>query len=152
MAVFFAAAFGRLFPHVTAAVNRGVGVTATRDALRAGGMRFGNVAFSQVYAKALEVATVRKLEIGANLAAKPHAARIVRGPWGFARKYNQVVKLRLRDRETGALIIWDVSVVTDALKTRLGAIDDALNLVVPSLDKYKLELIGATYDHTKGRA
>ena len=152
MAVFFAAAFGRLFPHVTAAVNRGIGVVITRDALRDGGMRFGNIPFSQAYAKAVEVATVRRLEVGANLAARPHASRIVRGPWGFRKKWNQIVKVRLRDRATGALQDWDISLVTDTLRTRLGAIDDAVNLVVPSLEEYGFELVDATYDHTKGRA
>ena len=101
MAIVFFAAFGRLFPHATAAVGRGIGVTATRDARRAGGMRFSNAAYSQAHAQAVRVATVRNLERGANLAARPHASRIARGPWGFRQKYNQIVKVRLRDRATG---------------------------------------------------
>ena len=97
------------------------------------------------------MAAVRTLERGANLAVKPHAGRIVKGPWGFRQKYNQIVKVRLRDVTTGALQEWDISLVTDTLRTRLGAIDDAVNLVVPSLEEYGFELVDATYDHTKGR-
>ena len=152
MALIFAAAFGRIFPHAIRAVREGIGVTQARNALRVGGLRFSNQAYSQAHAMATRIASIRRAEVGANLASRPGATRIARGPWGFTQKWGQVARLQLRDAGTGLIHDWNVTMTTDRLRTRQGAIDAALELVLPSLEEYGEELVGALYDHTKGRA
>lgn len=147
----FQAGLGRLLAFAQRAVNSGVGVTAARDALREGGLRFSNAAYSAAHRIATRIATVRRLEADQRLDFRPHAERIVRGPWGFGERWGQVVKLELRDRATGAVQDWDITLTTDRLMTRGQAIDQALDRVVPSLEEYGQELVGALYDHTKGR-
>lgn len=150
MATFFAA-FGRLFTFARRAVREGVGVTASRNALREGGFHFSNAAYSQVHAVATRLDTVQRLERVTNLAARPGASRIVRGPWGFTERWAQVVRFDMRDIETGVIRSWDVMLTRDRLTTRMEAIDEALERTLPSLDEYGQELVDVTYSHTLGR-
>ena len=151
MAVFFAAAFGRIFPHAVRAVGTGVGVVAARDALRAGGLRFSNAAYSQAHAVAQRIATVRGLEAGAALTSRPGAARIVRGPWGGSDRFGQMIAVRVRDLGTGAAQTWNVLVSGDRLLTRQAAIDAAVETVSATAAEYGQEIESAAYDHTRGR-
>ena len=151
MAVLFAAAFGRVFPHAVRAVGEGIGVTATRDALRAGGLRFSNAAYSQAHAVAQRIATVRGLEAGAALASRPGAARIVRGPWGGSDRFGQMVAVRVRDLATGSAETWNVLVSGDRLLTRQAAIDAAVETTSATIEEYGQEIASAAYDHTRGR-
>lgn len=152
MAVVFASAFGRVFAHAQAAVNRGIRVTASRSALRQGGLRFSNQAYSQAHAIAVRLQSIRRLEIGANLLARPGANRILRGPWKGPEKWGQVVQLTVRDSVTGGIRVWDVNLPTDRLMTRQAAIDLAVTKVAPDLEGYQMELIGAQYAYTRGQA
>ena len=150
--IVFASAFGRIFVHSQAAVNRGIGVTASTNALREGGLHFSNQAYSQAHAVAARLNVIRRLELTANLAARPHAGRILRGPWKGARKWGQVVQLTTRDLGTGKVNVWDVNIPTDRLMTRQEAVDIAVQKVAPDIDEYQTELIGAQYAYTRGRA
>ena len=152
MATVFEAAFGRILPFARRAVREGVGVTASRSALRDGGLRFSNAAYSQAHRAAVSIDTITNLERTAVLTSKPGATRIVRGRWGFTEKYGQVVRVQLRELATGALKTFDVNVATDRLMTRMDAIDIVVEKVVPSLEEYGVEMIDATYAHTKGQA
>lgn len=151
MAIFFAAAFGRIFPHALAAVNRGVGVTASRNALRAGGLRFSNAAYTQAHAVAVRMATVSRLEATAVLTSRPGATRIIRGPWGGTDRWTQVVRVRLRDLATGGELNWFSFVKGDRLVTRQAAIDAAVEAISAIALEYGFEIDTATYDHTRGR-
>lgn len=152
MAVVFAAAFGRIFPFARAAVNRGVGVTASRSALREGGLRFSNQAYSQAHAAAVRIRSVQGLERGAILASRPHAGRIVRGPWGFSQKWGQVVGVTVEDL-AGNIRRWDVTITTDRLRTRGDVIDIAFDKVVSGGIKSDVAAVLDTeYSHTLGRA
>ncbi len=151
MAVFFAAAFGRIFPHAVRAVGTGVGVTAARDALRAGGLRFSNAAYSQAHAVAQRIATVRNLERTAVLTSRPGAARIVRGPWGGSDRFGQMIAAQMRDVATGSMQTWNVLVSGDRLLTRQAAIDIAVESLANTEERYGVRLESAGYDHTRGR-
>ena len=151
MAVFFAAAFGRVFPHAVRAVSEGVGVTASRNALRAGGLRFSNAAYSQAHAVAQRIATVRNLERAAVLTSRPGAARIVRGPWGGSDRFGQMIAVRVRDLATGSGQTWNVLVSGDRLLTRQTAIDAAVENLSATIAEYGQEIESAAYDHTRGR-
>lgn len=152
MATLFSAAFGRLFPFARRAVREGIGVTASRNALRQGGLSFSNAAYSEAHAVANRLETVARLERGANLATRPHATRIVRGPWGFTEKWGQVVRLDLTDVATGAAKRWDITITGDRLMSRGEAIDLALQKVAPDALGYGVEIVDASYSHTLGRA
>lgn len=151
MVVFFAAAFGRIFPHAVRAVAEGIGVTASRNALRAGGLRFSNAAYSQAHAVAQRIATVRGLERGANLLSRPGASRIVRGPWGGTDRWGQMVAAQIRDLATGTTQTWNVLVSGDRLLTRQAAIDQAVEKLSETAGEYGKEIESAAYDHTRGR-
>lgn len=151
MAIIFAAAFGRIFPHALAAVNRGILVTASRNALRLGGLRFSNAAYSQAHAVAMRIATVRRLEATAVLTSRPSAARIIRGPWGGADRWTQVVRVRLRDIVTGGERDWYSFVSGDRLVTRQTAIDIAVEGISATVEEYGDTIITTIYDHTRGR-
>lgn len=151
MAILFAAAFGRIFPHALAAVNRGVRVTASRNALRAGGLRFSNAAYSEAHAVAARIVTVSRLEATAALGSRPGAGRIIRGPWGGADRWTQVVRVRLRDKLTGTERDWFNFVSGDRLLTRQQAIDIAVESIAATVEEYDDEIIAAAYDHTRGR-
>ena len=151
MAVFFAAAFGRIFPHALRAVAEGVGVTAARSELRLGGLRFSNAAYSQAHAVAQRIATVRRLEAGANLTSRPGAARIIRGPWGGSDRWTQVVRVRLRDIVTGVERDWYSFVSGDRLLTRQTVIDVATEGISATVQEYGDTIITTIYDHTRGR-
>lgn len=151
MAVLFAAAFGRIFPHAVRAVGEGIGVTAARNALRAGGLRFSNAAYSQAHAVAQRIATVRNLERTAVLTSRPGAARIVRGPWGGSDRFGQMIAVRVRDLATGSGQVWNVLVSGDRLLTRQAAIDAAVENLSATIAEYGQEIESAAYDHTRGR-
>ncbi len=151
MVLLFAAAFGRIFPHAIRAVGLGVGVTASRNALRAGGLRFSNAAYSQAHAVAQRIATVRRLERDARLLSRPGASRIVRGPWGGSDRWGQMVAVRVRDAVTGSTQVWNVLVSGDRLLTRQAAIDAAVETLSATVEEYGQEIESAAYDHTRGR-
>ncbi len=152
MALQFAAAFGKVYPFAQAAVNRGVGVTASRAALRQGGLAFSNAAYSQAHMMAMRLNVIRGLEMQANLLARPSAGRILRGPWKGVEKWGQVVTLTTRDAHTGHVSVWDVNIPTDRLMTRQEAIDQAVAKVAPDIEDYKVQLLGAQYAYTRGKA